>query len=54
MLNVVDEIEDKVYCVVFEKIMVIFLFMYEKGIFLVLGIDMGGVFYLYRELELFE
>lgn len=54
MFNVVDDVEDQVYFIVYQKILDMLLFMYKCGILLVFGIDMGGVFYFYWELVLFE
>ncbi len=54
MLNVADEAEDEAYRAAFDKILATLRLMHEKGIFLVPGTDMGGAFYLHRELELFE
>ncbi|NVK54966.1 MAG: amidohydrolase family protein [Alteromonadaceae bacterium] len=53
MLNVADEKEDKAYRVAFDKILAALALMHERGILLVPGTDMGGAFYLHRELELF-
>lgn len=54
MLNVADEAEDKAYLAAFDKIMSTLSLMHERGIMLVPGTDMGGEFFLHRELELFE
>ena len=54
MLNVADDAEDRAYRAAFQKIMATLSLMHQKGILLVPGTDMGGAFYLHRELELFE
>lgn len=54
MLNVADDTEDAAYLAAFDKIMSTLSSMHERGIMLVPGTDMGGAFYLHRELELFE
>lgn len=54
MLNVADKAEDEAYLTAFDKIMATLALMHERGILLVPGTDMGGAFYLHRELELFE
>ena len=54
MLNVANEDEDKAYLAAFDKIMATLTLMHERGIMLVPGTDMGGDFFLHRELELFE
>ncbi|WP_296050745.1 amidohydrolase family protein [uncultured Alteromonas sp.] len=54
MLNVADDAEDEAYLVAYQKILDTLALMHQKGILLVPGTDMGGAFYLHRELELFE
>lgn len=54
MLNVADEAEDEAYLAAYQKILDTLALMHERGILLVPGTDMGGAFYLHRELELFE
>ena len=54
MLNVADEAEDQAYLMAYQKIIDTLALMHNRGILLVPGTDMGGAFYLHRELELFE
>lgn len=54
MLNVADDAEDQAYLTAYQKILETLALMHKRGILLVPGTDMGGAFYLHRELELFE
>lgn len=54
MLNVADDAEDQAYLAAYQKILDTLALMHQRGILLVPGTDMGGAFYLHRELELFE
>lgn len=54
MLNVADEAEDQAYLIAYQKILDTLSLMHKRGILLVPGTDMGGAFYLHRELVLFE
>ncbi|MDC8832234.1 amidohydrolase family protein [Alteromonas gilva] len=53
MLNVADDAEDAAYRAAYDKILATLSLMHQRGILLVPGTDMGGAFYLHRELELF-
>ena len=54
MLNVADDAEDQAYLTAYQKILDTLSLMHKRGILLVPGTDMGGAFYLHRELALFE
>lgn len=54
MAQIADEEEDKAYREAYQKIVETITLMKEKGIFIVPGTDLGGAFFLHRELELYQ
>lgn len=54
MASIADDEEDQAYRGAFDKIVETLKLMKEKGILIVPGTDMGGAFYVHRELELYE
>ena len=54
LLNVADDEEDADYRAAFDRIIETLALMHERGIFIVPGTDLGGAFYLHREVELFQ
>ncbi|MFK7951557.1 MAG: amidohydrolase family protein [Ekhidna sp.] len=54
LASIADDEEDKAYRQAYEKIVETLKLMKKRGILIVPGTDMGGAFYVHRELELYE
>ncbi len=54
LASIADDEEDQAYQQAYDKIIETLKQMRERGILIVPGTDMGGAFYVHRELELYE
>ena len=54
LASIADDEEDKAYRQAYDKIIETLKRMKDRGILIVPGTDMGGAFYVHRELELYE
>lgn len=54
LASIADDAEDQAYRQAYDKIIETLKRMKERGILIVPGTDMGGAFYVHRELEIYE
>lgn len=54
LASIADEEEDQAYRLAYAKIIETLKLMKERGVLIVPGTDMGGAFYVHRELELYQ